>query len=143
MRIMPQENFQSQNLQGHSFKGQDLTGADFSQADIRSADFSGATLVGANFTAARAGLGSVWLVALSVVALFSAGLTGLILGYGSTFPTVVMTMGNTGNVVLFSFILILLIFFLILIFRGLGALVRSLCCRGCGDHCRHSLRRPG
>ena len=118
---MPQENYSSQNLKGRSFKGQDLTSADFSQADIRSADFSGAVLKGANFTAARAGLGPVWLAALSASALLAAGLAGLILGYGSTASAVVMTLGTPGNTVLFCFYLIVLLFFFILIFRGLGA----------------------
>ena len=118
---MPQENYSSQNLKGRSFKGQDLTGADFSRADIRSADFSGAVLKGADFTAARAGLGPVWLASLSVLALMIAGLAGLILGFGSTSPSVVITLGGPGNAVLFCFFLIVFLFFLILILRGLGS----------------------
>lgn len=80
------KNFQCKNLRGQSFAGQDLAGANFSGADVRGANFSGTILVGANFSHTQSGLKLSSSIGLIVVCIFLAVLTGIALGYASTFP---------------------------------------------------------
>ena len=121
------QDFHAKDLRGHSFKGQNLTGANFDHANIQGADFTNAVLVGTNFSQAKAGLQRFWLFAIAATTAVLAALTGLILGYGGAFPSFISLLlaENTnsvgkGSLLLFGF-LVLVIFFAILIRRGLGA----------------------
>lgn len=121
------QDFQAQDFRGHSFKGQDLTGANFARANIQGADFTNTVLIEANFSHAQAGLQRFWLLALTAITAILATLTGLILGYGGAFPSFVnhLLAENSNSVgkeslLLFGF-LVLVTFFSILIYRGIGA----------------------
>lgn len=94
---MQPTTFQHQNLRGQSFRGQDLSGLDFSGADIRGANFANATLIGANFSQVKAGLRRRQAIALVVLALFLAALSGFMTGYGGGVISSLIALGNTLN----------------------------------------------
>ncbi len=84
---MPQD-FSGKNLRGHNFKGQNLTGAKFIGADIRGANFTNAILKEADFTRAKAGLQRRWTIFLVTISLFLSLISGLILGFASSWAAV-------------------------------------------------------
>ena len=114
-------NFKSAILKGANFKKQDLTGADFSYADIRSADFSGANLKDANLSHTKAGLQRRWAISLVIFSL----LLSIVSGFGSAIASAYLGLFLfKSSLHIFTSVvslIVLALFSLITIYRGLVA----------------------
>lgn len=122
-------NFQGECLRGLSFEGEDLRGADFSFTDIRSTDFSEANLIETNFTGAVAGLSNHWSVILlcasfMLIALADVGVTFIGIIVISTFGQKFTE--DFGYVPAFIVSLLLVIFFMTFLTRGIVAAIGAL-----------------
>jgi uncharacterized protein YjbI with pentapeptide repeats len=129
------QNYHRAKLRGKSFKGQDLTGADFSFSDIRGADFTGAILVGANFSNAKAGLQRRWVITIVIIAILLSAGAGFLSAIGGSLLGFILVNGDRENIYVGAISLtVLLIFFLITLYRGVSAacgfLVMAVTCTG-------------
>ncbi|MEC4816587.1 MAG: pentapeptide repeat-containing protein [Scytonema sp. PMC 1069.18] len=116
------QNYHRAKLRGKSFKGQDLTGADFSSSDIRGTDFRDAILVGVNFSNAKTGLQRRWAITLVTIALLLSALSGFLSAIGGSLLGFLLANGDRENIyVSVVSLIILLIFFLITLRRGVSA----------------------
>ncbi|WP_017318590.1 pentapeptide repeat-containing protein [Mastigocladopsis repens] len=116
------QNYCRARLRGKSFKGQDLTGADFSYCDIRGADFTDAILRRANFSHAKAGLQRRWAFALVIFALLLSAVSGLLSGVSGSLVGFILVNGNRENIYVGTIsLIVLLVFFLITLCRGVTA----------------------
>lgn len=119
--------FHHRNLKNRDFRGQNLTDSDFSYADIRGANFTNAVLVGANFSNAKAGISASWAIGITVFSLFLSLGAGLVLGYAGAFIGDLLRNQKYSTSSIGAVALIILIIFLIVIFRwGLGATFATL-----------------
>lgn len=129
------QNYRRAQLKGKSFKGQDLTGADFSYCDIRGTDFTDAILRGANFRHARAGLQRRWAITILISALLLSAVSGLLSAVGGSLFGFIVVNGHRENIyVAVISLIVLLLFFLITVHRGVasasGFLAVAVVCAG-------------
>lgn len=118
-----ERDFRGENLQGQFFKSQDLSNADFRGTDIRGANFSKATLNCANFGRAKAGLQQHWKITLVIASWLFAGVSGTFSVFVGSLVSLIFHPRTSGNVVLiFGWIslAILVTFFSITLYRGIG-----------------------
>ena len=87
---MSSSNYEQSNLRNGSFKGQTLRNASFRGADVRGVNFANAILTGANFSHARTGLAPSRSIGLIVSSLVLVAIAGLVIGYSSAFPALVV-----------------------------------------------------
>ena len=119
-------DYSGQNLQGKSFKGQNLKNADFSDADIRGANFTGAILTGANFS--RAKHHAIFLVFFSWLL---AGMSGVLFALNSFLASLIFDSSSLENRVAgWVAIVISIIFFFILVRRGMQAALGAFAVAG-------------
>lgn len=129
------QDYRARKLRGKSFKGKDLSGADFSYSNIRGVDFSNANLEGANFSHAKCGLQKRWAIILVFIALLLSALSGLLSAIGGSLVGILLLDTNRENLYVGIISLsVLLIFFLITLFRGVSAafgfMALSVTCAG-------------
>ncbi len=116
------QDYRRAKLRGKSFKAKDLEGADFSYSDIRGADFSEANLKGANFSHVKAGLQRRWAIILILFALLLSALSGFLSAIGGSLVGILLLDRNRENLYVgIVSLFVLSIFFLITIYRGVGA----------------------
>jgi hypothetical protein len=120
------QNHQDTNLRRRSFRGQNLDGGDFSGADVRGADFTDASLVDANFTDAHIGLSPLTGIVLLAVAVATAALAGVVIGWMASETRTRMFSGDwqatLGGA---SILLLVLVLFGFMIARGLYPALRA------------------
>ncbi|RUT03172.1 hypothetical protein DSM106972_054800 [Dulcicalothrix desertica PCC 7102] len=129
------QDYRRAKLRGKSFKGKDLSGADFSYSNIRGVDFSNANLEGANFSHAKCGLQKRSCLVLIFTALLLSALSGLLSAIGGSLVGILLLDTNRENLYVGIISLaVLLIFFLITLFRGVSAafgfMALSVTCAG-------------
>jgi uncharacterized protein YjbI with pentapeptide repeats len=117
---MPQD-FQGKNLKKEIFLNRQIPRAIFSGVDIRGIDFSGANLAGADFSRAIGGLSAKALTILSTFTIFLALLSGLTTAYsGALLGRIFIAPDPTSLILAQSIAIILILFFLITLKKGLG-----------------------
>ncbi|MBW4599999.1 MAG: pentapeptide repeat-containing protein [Calothrix sp. FI2-JRJ7] len=129
------QDYRRAKLRGKSFKGKDLSGADFSYSNIRGVDFSNANLEGANFSHAKTGLQKRSCIVLIFTALLLSALSGLLSAIGGSLVGILLLDTNRENLYVgIVSLAVLLIFFLITLFRGVSAafgfMALSVTCAG-------------
>jgi uncharacterized protein YjbI with pentapeptide repeats len=129
------QDYRRAKLRGKSFKGKDLEGADFSYSDIRGVDFTEANLKGANFSYVKAGLQRRWAIVLILFALLLSALSGFLSAIGGSLVGILLIDSNRENLYVgIVSLFVLVMFFLITIYRGVGAafgfMAMSVTCAG-------------
>jgi len=116
-----ERDFRRISLRGQSFKRKDLSGADFSEADIRGAIFTNAYLKDAKFCGAKAGLQLYWTICLVIVSWILSGLSGILAGSTAYLASVVFDSNIANFFTGVVTIILIAIFFIIAIRKGLVA----------------------
>ncbi|MBF2066131.1 MAG: pentapeptide repeat-containing protein [Calothrix sp. C42_A2020_038] len=129
------QDYRARKLRGKSFRGKDLNGADFSYSNIRGVDFTDANLEGANFSHAQTGIQRRWAIVLVGCALLLSALSGLLSAIGGCLVGILLLDSNRENLYVgIVSLIVLTIFFLITLFRGVSAafgfMALSVTCTG-------------